>query len=708
MHGNATLLWRTGFLGLLSALILFTFTAPVIRTDASPLSAPRCFPETGFCIDGRIREYWELNGGLPVFGLPISAQQAESIEGQTREVQWFERNRLELHPENAPPYDVQLGRLGVDVLAQQGRDWQMFPRDTVARPGCRSFAETQQNVCGDILAAWQANGLDLGDAGISAAESLALFGLPISPLQAEEIDGQTYQVQWFERARFELHPENAPPFTVLLGLLGKEAQMGLPPTAPTQPGSATRFSHMGIWLGIRAAQDWNQRDPGPPFDPLYPDTSNPNYFPFLCRVRGDEVACPNAQGAPPLPGVWPAGIVVFSEMVFDLQRYAPDERVPDEGVPCSIRGVSVSAGRQYVFRYLQDAAQQGIPIIIRLDAPGNFQDAVEAGRPHRLLLGARETPLVGDSPTERRTYCAGQGRGGAAGFRSFRALDDLLDEMEQIRQFLRTSHPTFIQDHIYFIPANEPNGEWYEPGWWTYPQRLEDAAFQMQLHEINQAGTLPWDDMNRFFSALYQRKQERGLDNIHILTPPMGAINNPKRSRRCVCASNSRRWQARCQWSAEAMNACCAMTRPRPPWRECCSLHPTTATPGTTTGTPDAKPGPHPTRRALHIPGVEGCPLAPSHTPTTWCNASRWHSRQHCAMTWRSLSKPISPRQGRRAGGSLSPPRMPSATQVSRQRALSSALLKPRSQPMEQTWCCCGCLLWTSMSQPTTSIAAQS
>jgi hypothetical protein len=35
-------------------------------------------------------------------------------------------------------------------------------------------------------------------------------------------DGNEYQVQYFERARFELHPENEPPFNVLLGLLGRE------------------------------------------------------------------------------------------------------------------------------------------------------------------------------------------------------------------------------------------------------------------------------------------------------------------------------------------------------------------------------------------------------------------------------------------------------------------------------------------------------
>lgn len=34
--------------------------------------AERCFPETGKWISGRFRSYWEQQGGLPVFGFPIT------------------------------------------------------------------------------------------------------------------------------------------------------------------------------------------------------------------------------------------------------------------------------------------------------------------------------------------------------------------------------------------------------------------------------------------------------------------------------------------------------------------------------------------------------------------------------------------------------------------------------------------------------------
>src|SRR5215510_14347067 len=132
----------------------------------------RCFPETGQCISGRIREFWEQNGGLPVFGFPTTDQHEEQIEGQPFQVQWFERNRLELHPENARPYDVLLGRLGVDRLQQQGRDWFGFPKSG-PQPGCRFFPETGHNICDSILRAWRANGLEFdGRRGASEAESL--------------------------------------------------------------------------------------------------------------------------------------------------------------------------------------------------------------------------------------------------------------------------------------------------------------------------------------------------------------------------------------------------------------------------------------------------------------------------------------------------------------------------------------------------------
>ena len=177
------------------------------------------FPETQHSLHGAFKRYWERNGGLPIFGFPISEELIEAgDDGQNYIVQYFERHRLEFHPEAKPPYEVQLARMGDLMLKQQGRDWFSFPKNG-NQPGCRFFAETGQSICGAFLAYWRNAGLELdGRRGHTEAESLALFGLPLSQPQTEEIAPGVYiTVQWFERARFEDHNGQ-----VLLGLLGNE------------------------------------------------------------------------------------------------------------------------------------------------------------------------------------------------------------------------------------------------------------------------------------------------------------------------------------------------------------------------------------------------------------------------------------------------------------------------------------------------------
>jgi Glycosyl hydrolase family 99 len=194
-------------------------------TAPQQLGGPcRQFPETGHQVCGRILEYWEQNGGLPVFGYPIGELTAQQIEGKTFQVQWFERNRLELHPENTRPYDVLLGRLGFDSLVKQGRDWHTFGTVDPSTP--HYFPETGHAIAAQFWDDWSSHGLEFdGQAGKRFNESLALFGLPLSEAVMEQsaTDGTTYLTQHFERARLEFHPENAgTPYEVLLGLLGRE------------------------------------------------------------------------------------------------------------------------------------------------------------------------------------------------------------------------------------------------------------------------------------------------------------------------------------------------------------------------------------------------------------------------------------------------------------------------------------------------------
>jgi hypothetical protein len=105
-------------------------------------------------------------------------------------------------------------------------------------------------VCGEILTVWHTNGLEFdGRRGKSEAENLALFGLPMSDAQTETIEGKEYTVQWFERARFELHPENAPPYNVLLGLLGNEVHNQVTTAACADPGDTELLSHPWVLNG---------------------------------------------------------------------------------------------------------------------------------------------------------------------------------------------------------------------------------------------------------------------------------------------------------------------------------------------------------------------------------------------------------------------------------------------------------------------------
>jgi hypothetical protein len=230
-----------------TSLLAFALALVVVCLPADAQSGERCFHETSQCITGRIRDFWQQNGGLPVFGLPIGPQREELVEGRRLQAQQFERNRLELHPENARPYDILLGRLGADRLSQQGRDWTTFPK-SAPKAGCRFFAETGHNICEPFLSYWRSHGLEFdGRLGTREPESLALFGLPLSDAQLETLDGQTYTVQWFERARFELHPENAPPYNVLLGLLGVDQVVNQDGSICVSP-STQSGQRRGIWV----------------------------------------------------------------------------------------------------------------------------------------------------------------------------------------------------------------------------------------------------------------------------------------------------------------------------------------------------------------------------------------------------------------------------------------------------------------------------
>jgi len=108
----------------------------------------------------------------------------------------------------------------------------------------RYFPETGQSVSGRFLEYWTQNG------------GLMQQGYPISTLLEEQspIDGKTYDVQYFERAVFELHPENQAPNDVLLSLLGVLANRqkypdGAPGQIPNNDPGSVLFKETGKRVG---------------------------------------------------------------------------------------------------------------------------------------------------------------------------------------------------------------------------------------------------------------------------------------------------------------------------------------------------------------------------------------------------------------------------------------------------------------------------
>jgi hypothetical protein len=198
---------------MLVALVVATLFLPAA---AGAQTRERCFPETGYCVRGAILDYWEQNGGLPVFGYPIGAEiPNETVEGAwVGRTQWFERDRLEVHTEG-----VLAGRMGARLLELQGRSWYDFPQFAgELAPGCAYFDATRHSLCEPFLSYWRDNG------------GLERFGYPLSEPMQEQIGGWAGTVQYFERRRMEHHAElSGTRYEVLLGLLGRDVYAIAPP-----------------------------------------------------------------------------------------------------------------------------------------------------------------------------------------------------------------------------------------------------------------------------------------------------------------------------------------------------------------------------------------------------------------------------------------------------------------------------------------------
>ncbi len=172
-----------------------TFAAPVMAQTPS-----RYFSETGHTVSGVFLTFFDTRGGLEIFGYPITDQ----FEENGRLVQYFQRVRMEWHPENPEPYKVQLGLLG-DLLGHRAPPISASQIPPANHPQRRYYPETGHILAYAFLAYYDTHG------------GLDIFGYPITEFIIE--NGRI--VQYFQRGKMEWHPENPRDRRVQLGFLGE-------------------------------------------------------------------------------------------------------------------------------------------------------------------------------------------------------------------------------------------------------------------------------------------------------------------------------------------------------------------------------------------------------------------------------------------------------------------------------------------------------
>ena len=201
MHGSTIM--RRALVSFLALSMMISLFSP-----APGMAAPSSvyFSQTGHTLSDQFLNFWRENGGLSIFGFPIS----EPFDQGGFKVQYFERARFELHPEFAgTPYEVELALLGTRFAQNLTQIDPFQPRtalpDWQDTPDRDYFAATGHYLSYGFKSYWESNG------------GLAVYGYPIS----EETSENGRVVQYFERARFEYWPEHkGTPYEVQLGLLG--------------------------------------------------------------------------------------------------------------------------------------------------------------------------------------------------------------------------------------------------------------------------------------------------------------------------------------------------------------------------------------------------------------------------------------------------------------------------------------------------------
>ena len=173
--------------------------------------ASRTFLETGNTVSGASSRTGTANGGLAQQGYPYLRGDAGEERHRRQDLHrailragGLREAPREQRAERRAAVAARQVPLQAEVRGQRAR------ADAKPRRRPRLFPETGKRVGGVFLDYWQSHG------------GLAQQGYPISDefMERSALDGKTYTVQYFERAVFEYHPENAAPYEVLLSQLG--------------------------------------------------------------------------------------------------------------------------------------------------------------------------------------------------------------------------------------------------------------------------------------------------------------------------------------------------------------------------------------------------------------------------------------------------------------------------------------------------------
>ena len=218
---------------ILVVVLLVATLAPYRRAGAETVAGtPILFKETGHTLAYTFRLFWDQQGGLPIFGYPIT----EVFIEQGRPVQYLERARLEWHADLGVVLVGHLGRWAAEGSAGHPA---FAAVARASADGSDYVVETGHTLGGAFKEFWYANG------------GLHAFGFPLSE-EFQEVnreDGRTYTVQYFERARFEWHPDLPPAHQVQLGHMGRQylqSEQSAPEWARTPVSGPER-----AWDGVR-------------------------------------------------------------------------------------------------------------------------------------------------------------------------------------------------------------------------------------------------------------------------------------------------------------------------------------------------------------------------------------------------------------------------------------------------------------------------